>query len=108
MLLLSTLWAGVKTWVRNIERDQRYSFKLPKRGQFFYPDFVARLTDGRTLVVEYKGQMRDYEDAEEKKQLGELWESRTAGRGVFAWIESPTVRGQSLERQIAESIVRRN
>ena len=100
--------AGVETWVRNIERDQRYSFKLPKRGQFFYPDFVARLTDGRTLVVEYKGQMRDYEDAEEKKQLGELWESRTAGRGVFAWIESPTVRGQSLERQIADAIAKRN
>jgi type III restriction enzyme len=95
---------GVETWVRNIERDQRHSFKLPKRGQFFYPDFVARLTDGRTLVVEYKGQMRDYEDAEEKKQLGKLWECRTAGRGVFAWIESPAVTGKSVERQIADAI----
>lgn len=98
--------SGVDTWVRNIERDQRNSFKLPKRGSFFYPDFVARLLDGRTLVVEYKGQMRDYEDAEEKKQLGELWESRTAGRGVFAWVESPQVTGRSVEGQIADAITK--
>lgn len=95
---------GIDTWVRNIERDQANSFKLPKRCTFFYPDFVARLTDGRLLVLEYKGQMRDYEDAEEKKALGELWQTRTDGRGVFAWIESREITGKTIERQIGDLI----
>ena len=92
--------SAVDTWVRNIERDQANSFKLPKRHHFFYPDFVARLMDGRLLVLEYKGEMRDYEDAEEKKALGELWQSRTAGKGIFAWIESKQVTSTSIEQQI--------
>ncbi len=90
----------VDTWVRNIERDRANSFKLPKRHHFFYPDFVARLTDGRLLVLEYKGEMRDYKDAEEKKALGELWQSRTVGKGIFAWIESKQATGKSIERQV--------
>lgn len=96
--------SGIDTWVRNIERDQANSFKLPRRHNYFYPDFVARLTDNRLLVLEYKGALRDYEDAEEKKALGELWQARTGGKGIFAWIESREVTGKRIEEQIRQSL----
>jgi len=46
----------VKQWVRNIERQEKLSFWLPTSTDYFYPDFVAELMDGRLLVVEYKGE----------------------------------------------------
>ena len=47
----------VKSWVRNLEKRQS-SFSLPTSTDRFYPDFVAKLHDGRYLVVEYKGEDR--------------------------------------------------
>jgi type III restriction enzyme len=32
---------AVKHWVRNVERDERFSFWLPTATDYFYPDFVA-------------------------------------------------------------------
>ncbi len=46
--------AEVDVWVRNVARHPD-SFCLPRVGGRFYPDFVARLNDGRIFVVEYKG-----------------------------------------------------
>jgi type III restriction enzyme len=36
-------------WVRNLVRKGSASFFLQKATYRFYPDFLARLTDGRTL-----------------------------------------------------------
>jgi len=33
-------------WVRNIERQEQFSFWLPTSTDYFYPDFVAELADG--------------------------------------------------------------
>ena len=44
---------GLKYWIRNVARHPA-SFWLPTAAGRFYPDFVARLDDGRRLVVEYK------------------------------------------------------
>ena len=44
----------VTYWIRNVARHPE-SFSLPTATNKFYPDFVAQLTDGRLLVVEYKG-----------------------------------------------------
>lgn len=44
----------VTFWLRNVARNAE-SFWLPTATGKFYPDFVARLNDGRTMVVEYKG-----------------------------------------------------
>lgn len=44
----------VRYWIRNVE-GKKTSFWLQLPHQKFYPDFVAMLTDGRILVVEYKG-----------------------------------------------------
>ena len=43
----------VTYWIRNVARHPE-SFWLPTATDKFYPDFVARLADGRLLVVEYK------------------------------------------------------
>ena len=74
----------VKYWVRNLERKPLCSFWLQTSTDKFYPDFVCLLKDGRYLVVESKG---DYlwtaADAEEKREIGELWEERSGGKCLF-------------------------
>ena len=62
----------VETWVRNTDR-QKGSFWLQTSSDKFYPDFVARLSDGRILVVEYKGALERREDTEEKAFIGDIW-----------------------------------
>jgi len=74
----------VEYWVRNLSKRQDSSFWLQTSSDKFYPDFVAKLKDGRILVIEYKGE-RDWsnEDSEEKRALGELWADRNNGRCLF-------------------------
>jgi type III restriction enzyme len=73
----------VKYWLRNLVRKAT-SFRLQTATDWFYPDFVCQLTDGRVLVVEYKGGDRyTAEDAEEKRTIGAVWESRSNGRCLF-------------------------
>jgi type III restriction enzyme len=75
--------AEVKYWVRNLLR-KRSSFRLQTSKDLFYPDFVCQLMDGRILVVEYKGgHLYTAEDAEEKRTIGAVWESRSGGRCLF-------------------------
>ncbi|MCY2930545.1 MAG: DEAD/DEAH box helicase family protein [Planctomycetota bacterium] len=73
----------VDFWVRNLTRDQ-YAFWLQTSSDKFYPDFVAKLKDGRILVVEYKAE-KDWsnDDSMEKRALGDLWEARSGGRCLF-------------------------
>jgi len=74
----------VETWVRNLERQPERSFWLPTATDRFYPDFVCKLTDGRVLVIEYKGSDRwTNDDSKEKRRLGELWAERSGGKCVF-------------------------
>lgn len=74
----------VETWVRNIDRRSESSFWLQTSTDRSYPDFVARLTDGRILVVEYKGEDRwSNDDSKEKRAVGELWAERSKGRCIF-------------------------
>ena len=73
----------VKYWVRNLAR-KRSSFRLQTATDWFYPDFVCQLTDGRILVVEYKGKhIFDGNDAGEKRAVGAVWEARSNGRCLF-------------------------
>lgn len=74
----------VKYWVRNLERQQTLSFWLQTSTDKFYPDFVCLLTDGRYLVVEYKGKhLWSNDDSREKREIGELWEARSNGQCLF-------------------------
>jgi type III restriction enzyme len=79
----------VRTWIRNIDRRPG-SFWLQLPHAKFYPDFVAMLDDGRSLVVEYKGEHL-YEGEAVKRQIGAVWEE--AGGGLFCM---PTARDYAL------------
>jgi len=72
----------VEYWVRNITNQPSRSFWFQTSKDRFYPDFVCKLKDGRYLVVEYKGSHL-YTDAEEKRQIGDLWEKRSKGKCLF-------------------------
>lgn len=94
----------VKRWVRNIESSP-YSFRLPTADGYFYPDFVAELTDGRILVVEYKGEaLATNEDSKEKALIGELWERHSHGRGLFLMARRTDTAGRNVETQISDKI----
>ncbi|MFZ1507860.1 MAG: DEAD/DEAH box helicase family protein [Anaerolineae bacterium] len=73
----------VTFWVRNLALKAT-SFRLQTATDWFYPDFICQLKDGRLLIVEYKGKDRyTSADAEEKRAIGAVWESRSHGRCLF-------------------------
>jgi type III restriction enzyme len=75
---------GVRFWVRNLQRRST-SFRLQTSTDWFYPDFVCQLDDGRILVIEYKGaHLLNAPDADEKRDIGNLWAARSNGRCLFA------------------------
>ena len=94
---------GVTFWIRNVARHPE-SFRLPLAEGWFYPDFVARLDDGRFLVVEYKGALlAEGADTAEKRAIGELWERESGGRGLFLVVEK-TVAGKDPHGQLAAKV----
>ena len=96
---------AVKHWVRNVEQQERLSFWLPTATDYFYPDFVAELHDGRLLVVEYKGEAyATNDDSREKRAVGHAWAQASAGKAMFVMIEREVGGldvGAQLERAIA-------
>ena len=94
----------VKFWVRNLAKQESASFWLQTSTDRFYPDFVALLTDGRVLAVEYKGDAyASNDDSKEKRALGELWEKRSDGRCLFLMAER-VVNGWDIGAQIARKM----
>jgi type III restriction enzyme len=98
--------AEVKQWVRNIERQEKFSFWLPTATDYFYPDFMAELTDGRLLAVEYKGEpYKTNDDSREKQQVGHQWEQSSGGRCLFLFAVARDDQGrdvfQQLDRKLA-------
>lgn len=95
----------VKLWVRNIERQEKFSFWLPTSTDYFYPDFVAELTDGRLFVVEYKGEpYKTNDDSREKKLIGEQWEKSSNGRCLFLFAVAEDECGRSVFQQINDKL----
>lgn len=87
----------VRFWVRNVDRKPNAFWLQLSRNRFF-PDFVALLTDGRVLAVEYKGGHLA-EDAREKKMIGNLWAEASDGHCLF---EMPTENDFSNLHKILE------
>ena len=77
--------AGVEFWVRNVA-GHASAFWLPTATGRTYPDFVAKLTDDRLLVVEYKGGHL-LADATAKRAIGALWQAASEERGVYTMVE---------------------
>ena len=71
----------VKFWVRNLSK-RAGSFRLQTSKDWFYPDFVCLLNDGRVLVVEYKG-AHLVDGAAEKAAVGAVWASRSGVKCLF-------------------------
>jgi type III restriction enzyme len=93
----------VKFWIRNVARHPN-SFWLPTATDKFYPDFVAQMNDGRSLVVEYKGaHLADGLDTAEKRTIGQLWEKKSGGKGLFIVVEK-TVEGKDMRAQMIDKI----
>ena len=103
--MLDSLNDKVEFWVRNVSKHVN-SFRLPLSSGFFYPDFVAKLKDGRIFVVEYKGAQlagSGNDDTNEKRLVGALWEKASDGKGLFAVIEKE-VGGRDPRRQLIDKI----
>jgi len=76
--------SNVAYWIRNIERQEFYSFWLQTSTDKFYPDFIAKLNDGTTVIIEYKGSDRyNNDDSKEKRQLGEFYAGVSNGSCRF-------------------------
>ena len=88
----------IKFWVRNLERQPIHAFWLPTSTDKFYPDFVAKLNDGRLLVIEYKGKHLDNEDSKEKELIGKVWAEKSGNLFLMAWKKDDT--GYDVYQQI--------
>ncbi len=94
----------VEYWVRNVPRSQ-FSFRFPTSKDFFYPDFVAKLKDGRTLVVEYKGEhLVENEDTKEKQMIGEFWARKSQGVGIFLMAVKRDEMGRDVYGQLRGAV----
>lgn len=93
----------VEFWVRNLVHPSQ--FWMPTARQRTYPDFVAKLKDGRLLVVEYKGGDRFTADQEkEKRMVGELWAKRSGGRGLYLMARKIDDAGRNVRDQLLAAI----
>ena len=94
----------VDMWVRNLSHPTQ--FRLPTATGFTYPDFVARLKDGRIMVIEYKGDDR-YESSKNqaKSAIGELWERKNPN-GIYLMARIEDDEQRDLDQQIADAIDR--
>ncbi len=64
---------------------------------WFYPDFICQLIDGRAFVVEYKGEHL-FAEAEEKRAVGAVWESRSVGQCLFVMPKGDDL--EAIEKKI--------
>ena len=95
----------MKRWIRIIEKKD-YSFYLPVPTGRFFPDFVAELTDGRILVVEYKGEnLYSNADSSMKRLSGEIWEEHNKGKVLFL-MATKDKNGRNVRQQIEDKILK--
>jgi len=80
----------IKRWVRNLDSQPRFSFWMQTATDRFYPDFVCELTNGKFLVVEYKGADRwSNDDSKEKRLIGNKWAELSGGQCLFIMPNGP-------------------
>ena len=68
---------GVVTWIKNIPKNAMHSFWLQTAKGKFYPDFIIRLENGKTVVAEYKGEHLKNDDTNRKEEIGNFWASKS-------------------------------
>lgn len=96
---------SIKYWIRNLVNRDGAAFRLPLAKNWFYPDFVAELHDGRLLVVEYKGKVyATNDDSKEKRAVGDLWARKSGGRCLFLMAELKNTQGKGVFQQLDDLI----
>lgn len=74
---------AVAAWVKNDHLGLQIRYRKGNRSHHYLPDFVARLTDGRYLLIEVKGELGD---AEIKQGAARRWCAGVNRHGGFgAW-----------------------
>jgi len=92
----------VEVWVRNLAHSTQ--FRFPTATGSTYPDFIARLKDGRIFVIEYKGDDRyDHPKNVAKRAVGELW-ARKYPNGIYLMPRDKDEAGHDIDQQIAHAI----
>lgn len=91
----------VEYWVRNVSQHPN-AFWLPVAGGKTYPDFVAKLKNGRLLVVEYKGDQL-LAASLEKRTIGELWQRASEGNGVYVMAQA-SLDGMDVRAQLRAAL----
>ena len=87
---------SVAWWLRNIER-KGFFLQGYYQGRF-YPDFIAKTKKGNYFVVEYKGEhLETAEDAQRKKEIGEIWQSLTPDNYFFRIVTGQTEIDELME-----------
>jgi type III restriction enzyme len=95
----------VEFWIRNVSQHIN-SFRLPVASGNFYPDYVAKLKDGRIFVVEYKGALlagAGNDSTNEKRAIGEKWQQASGGKGLFVVVEKE-LAGRDMRGQLLDAI----
>lgn len=79
---------NVDYWIRNLERQEFYSFWLQTSTDKFYPDFIVKLKNGTIVLIEYKGEnIYDTPDSKEKRQLGDFYAGISNGKCCFRMLK---------------------
>lgn len=92
----------VDFWVRNLAHDSQFS--LPTATGKTYPDFIAKLKDGRLLVVEYKGGDRvSNDDSKAKALMGALWQKSSNGKGIYL-MGTKSANGLDIHGQLKAAV----
>ena len=81
----------------------QFAFWLPTSTNYFYPDFVCELDDGRLLVVEYKGKHLVAGELE-KRQVGEVWARTSSGKCLFLMAVKKDEAGRGVTAQLDATI----
>lgn len=93
----------VEVWVRNLAHPTQ--FRFPTATGSTYPDFIAKLKDGRIFVIEYKGDDRyDHPKNVAKRAVGELW-ARKYPNGLYLMPRERDDEGRDIDQQIAHAIL---
>lgn len=88
---------GVETWVRNgVTAPDSYS--IPVGDGNFFPDMVAKLKDGRLMILEPKGRV-DERDLM-KEQVATKFAAESQGKVLFAMIRQNDPHGRDVATQI--------
>jgi type III restriction enzyme len=95
----------VEVWVRNLAHPTQ--FRFPTATGSTYPDFIAKLKDGRIFVIEYKGEDRyDHPKNVAKRAVGELW-ARKYPNGLYLMPREKDDEGRDIDQQIAHAIAKK-